>query len=212
MPSKTALTPAQWREKLLAVLPPWILEDIEESVISAHLAGAAAVLSQCEADAYAQVDETFIERCSEETLLAHMHERLIPDLSYAGEGLRRQIQRMWNRLHIREIAIVVNDLLTEDTADIEPGVSLAGHSVIDIDYEDNGSVVVDMATQPNLFNVIINAIAAVYFDYCNRDAYVGFATAGYSSEGATEDLAKRIAAALDFYKASGVRYRISKRT
>lgn len=211
MPSKIALTPAQWRQRLLAVLPPWILEDVEESVLSAHLAGAAAVLSQCEQDAYDQIDETWIERCSEETLRAHMAERLVPELGYIGDGLRRQVQRMWDRVTEEELLVAVRDLAGE-TAELAPTVTGVGHTILDLPYNDSGDQIINMATQERLFNVIIDGSEAVLFHYASRDAYADSAFAGFTEIDATLAVANRVRNAVDFYKASGVRFRVSKRT
>lgn len=207
MPSKTALTPAVWREKLLAVIPPWVLEDVEESILSAHIAGWAGMFSVIEQDLYDHIDETFVARASEAFQDAMAQERLVPDLGYTGDGRVRQLQRMFNRLTKAQLELAINDLLPAIPCELEIGLSGIGSTVIELDYDDDDEHVIDWTVQENLFNVIIEPQIELSFDYIDRDCYCDSAYAGYTTLG----MANIVKRAVDFYKAEGIRFRISER-
>jgi hypothetical protein len=208
MPAKTALTLEQWLAKVLATIPGSLFKDIDRSVLLSHFKGMAAVFRAVEEDLYTHVNETFIMRCSEEFLEAHAAERLIPDIGYAVDARRRQVQEMRSRLHLDGIRRAVNDMLDDNRTLVEDGYS-DGTVMLPADYNDDAdNQVIDWDDLPNFFSVVIGPqlLPSHTFvsrsAYSDRDAYTSTVATG------TSPVTDRVKAVIDTYKAAGTRYRI----
>jgi hypothetical protein len=210
MPAKTALSVEQWYAKIKAILPGHFLQDIDQSVLKSHLKGMSAVYRAIEEGLYAHINETFIGRASEEFLLVHASERIIPELGYTGDARRKQIQGILSKTHLEGLRQAVADLLDDETVEVEDGYSL-GTTMLDADYDDSEENVVDFLDIPNFFSVVLGAQILSSDSFVGEDSYVGRGAYISSASTGTDPVVERVKNVVDHYKASGTRYRIFQR-